>query len=189
MTSYKSIPVLVLSAAMALPASAASGRTVITTAQIAAAISASGATVSPQQVTLLAEVVATTGNPALKVESIERWGDHRMKVRLACASSEECLPFLVAVHWTDETAAQPLLANADRSPASASPAKTGSNSFVLRAGAPAILLLDGDHLHIRLIVTCLENGAAGQTIRVSSKDHLQTYSAEVVDGTTLRGRL
>jgi hypothetical protein len=189
MTSYKSISVLILSAAMALPVAAASGRTAITTAQIAAAISASGAAVSPEQVTLLAEVVATTGNPALKVESIERWGDHRMKVRLACASNEECLPFLVAVHWNDETTAQPLLASADRSAASASQAKAGANAVVLRAGTPAILLLDGDHLHIRLLVTCLENGAAGQTIRVSSKDHLQTYTAEVVDGTLLRGRL
>lgn len=189
MKRYKSIPVLALCAAIALPAAAAPARTAITTTQIADAISASGAKVTPQQVTLLAEVVATTANPALKVQSVERWSDGRMMVRLECASSEECLPFLVAVRLNDEAEVQPLLASAGRPSTAVSHAKPGSSVYVLRNGSPAILVLDGEHMQIQLTVICLENGAVGQTVRVTSSDHLRTYTAEVVDGTVVKGRL
>lgn len=189
MKRYKSIPVLALFAALALPAAAAPARNPITTAQIADAIGASGAKVTPQQVTLLAEVVATTANPALRVQSVERWGDGRMMVRLECASSDQCLPFLVAVRLTNETEARPLLANAGRSPGAVSHAKPASSVYVLRNGSPAILVLDGEHMHIQLTVICLENGAVGQTVRVTSSDHLRTYTAEVVNGTVVKGRL
>ena len=67
--------------------------------------------------------------------------------------------------------------------------KAVSNSFVVRAGSPAVLLLDSDHVHIRLSVICLENGSTGQKIRVESKDPRQTYVAEVIDGGILRGSL
>jgi hypothetical protein len=189
MKRYKSIPVLVLSAAMALPVAAAPARNAITTAQIADAISASGAKVTPQQVSLLAEVVATTANPALKVQSVESWGDRRMMVRLECASSEECLPFLVAVRLNDKAGMQPQLARSGQSSTAVSRDKPGSNAYVLHNGSPVILLLEGNHVHIRLSVVCLENGAVGQTVRVQSSDHLRTYTAEVVDGTVVKGRL
>lgn len=189
MTRYKSISILALTAAIALRVSAAPGGFAITTAQIAAAIGGAGMTISPQQVTLMSEVVARTSTPTLRVESMKPWGDHRMKVRLNCASSEECLPFLVAVHCSDENTAQLILADSVRSSTAASRPRSGSNSIVLRAGSPAILLLDGDHMHIELSVICLENGAIGQTVRVSSKDHRQTYTAEVVDGSVLKGKL
>jgi hypothetical protein len=42
-------------------------------------------------------------------------------------------------------------------------------TFVVRAGSRAILLLDGGHVHVRLNVVCLENGAAGQRIRVEAR--------------------
>jgi len=188
MKNGRSIWILALSAAMALPAGAASDRTPITAAQIADAISGAGMKVSAQQVTLLAEVVSSTSNPTLRVESMERWGDRRMKVRLDCASSDQCLPFLVAVDWSDGDTVQ-LPSSADRSTAAISPARPGSNSYVVRSGSPAILLLDSDHVHIQLSVICLENGAVGQTVRVASKDHRQNFSAQVVDGTLLKGRL
>ena len=124
---------------------------------------------------LLADVVATNSAPKLKVESMERWGDHRMKFRLDCVKSEECLPFFVAVRWSQAEATPPVFA--DHSSTAISLAKPGSNSFIMRAGSPAILLLDGDHIHIQLPVVCLENGALGQTIRVASPDHRQTYTA------------
>jgi flagella basal body P-ring formation protein FlgA len=60
---------------------------------------------------------------------------------------------------------------------------------VVKAGSPATLLLDGDHVHIRLSVICLQNGITGQTIRATSKDHTVVYTAEVVDGGVLKGRL
>ena len=59
----------------------------------------------------------------------------------------------------------------------------------IHAGAHATLVLDGERLHIKVPVICLEAGAAGRRIRVTAVDHKQTYFAEVVDGTLLKGTL
>jgi len=186
MKKERSISAMALCAAMALPAAAAPGRNAITAEQIAETLNAAGMKVSARQVTLLADVVASTSKPTLRVSSMERWGDHRVKVRLDCDSNTECLPFLVAVNWSDNDA----MPSGPMSGATGgSPAKTGSGAFVVHAGSPAILLLDGDHVHIQLSVTCLENGASGQTVRVVSKDQRRTFSAQVFSETVLKGRL
>lgn len=189
MKTWDLIATLILSTAVALPAVAASGRDAITTAQVAAAISGAGMQTSAQQVTLLTNVVAATRVPALKVQSIERWGDRGMKVRLGCANPEECLPFFVTVRGDGANAAQSVSSDSDRSSNAIARTKHDPKSFVVRSGTPVTLLIDGDRVHIKLSVVCLENGAPGQTIRVASKDHKQTYQAEVVDGSLLRGRL
>jgi hypothetical protein len=79
--------------AAASSAAAAQGRYVISTDQIAATMSRMGMQVSPQQVTLLSDVVATKVSPILKVRSIERWDDQRMMARMECENTVECLPF------------------------------------------------------------------------------------------------
>ena len=186
MTRHSLISVLILSATLASPALAATpGRAPITAEQVAAAINSAGIKVSANEVVLLSDVVAKTASPALKVESMERWGDRRMRVRLNCAKAEDCLPFFVAVSWSQTEAAQPALAGFSSSATS----QTGPNSYVVRAGSPAVLLIEGDHIHIQIQVVCLENGAPGQTIRASSKDHRQIYTAKVGEDAVLRGKL
>lgn len=186
MKNDRSISAMALCAAMALPAAAAPpSANAITAEFIADTLSAAGMKVSAQQVTLLADVVASTNKPALRVESMERWGDHRMKVRLACDSNSECLPFLVAVNWNGEDA---ITATSSRSGA-VSQTKAGTDAIVVHAGSPATLLLDGDHVHIQLPVFCLENGAAGQTVRVVSKEQRKTFTAQVLSDSVLKGRL
>jgi len=187
MTRYSYIPALLLSAAMALPAVAASARNTITAEQVAAAINGAGMKVSADQVVLLADVMATNSAPKLKVESMERWGDHQMKFRLDCVKAGECLPFFVAVRWSQAEPVPSVFA--DHSSTAISLAKPDSNSFIVRAGSPAVLLLEGDHIHIQLPVVCLQNGAIGQTIRVASPDHRQTYMAAVGEDAVLRGKL
>jgi hypothetical protein len=189
MTGYKSIPLLFLLAAPWLSGATAAGRAVITPVQIAEAISETGMRVTTEQVTLLADAVSTTPTPMLRVQSMEQWGEHRMKVRMACASNDQCLPFFVAVYRSEASPFQPAPASANTSTVGRAAARPDARSYIVRAGAPARLMIDGDHVHIELLVTCLENGAAGQTIRVASSDRRQTYMAEVVDGTLLRGRL
>ncbi len=191
MTHYKWISAWIVTIAMALPAAAATGRDAITPEQIAAAISGAGVTISAKQVTLLTEVVARTSAPVLRVQSMEPLDGHRMKVRLDCTNIAECVPFYVTIHGSDEGPAQPSPITPLQvwPPARIAPVKTEASSLVLRAGSPATLLLEGDHMHIQLPVVCLENGAIGQTIRVASKDRRQTYNAQVFDGATLRGRL
>jgi hypothetical protein len=187
MTRSTFIPVLFLAAAIASPAVAASARVTITPRQVAQAINSTGMNVSVDQVILLSDVVATSSAPKLKVESMQRWGDHQMKFRLDCVKAEECLPFFVAVRWSQTQPLPPIFA--DTSSTATNPVDPGSTSFILRSGSTAVLLLDGDHIHIQLPVVCLENGAIGQTIRVSSPDHRQTYRALVGNDAILRGKL
>jgi hypothetical protein len=189
MKRYNLIAVASLLAAMDLSAVAASGRTSITADQVAAAISASAMVVSPEQVTLLTDVVAKSSSPALNVESIEPWGSHRIKVRMGCADQQECLPFYVAVHFDQQGGAKPVASYSDQALSASAPPNQNQRAFLVRAGSRAVLLIDGGHVHVRLNVVCLENGAAGQTIRVECKDPRQIYVAKVVSGGVLRGSL
>ena len=177
----------ILAGAAALPAVAASARNAITTSQIAAAINSAGMQISARQVMLLTDVVAAGDAPVLKVQSMERWGDHQLKVRLSCSSQAECIPFFVGVRDADLKTSQ--LASSDSDRSADARVKRDPKSFVVRSGTPATLLLDGQRIHIQLSVICLEGGAPGQTIRVASKDHRQTYTAEIVDGSVLKARL
>lgn len=189
MTKHRLISAFILGAAVAASAAPAPGHSAITPAQIAAAISAAGMQIGLDQVILLTDVVATTASPRLKVESIEPWGDGRMRVRVECAASEQCLPFYVAIRVNQAASSRQAMAALGSSSTGALGNGIDPKSYVVRAGSPATLLLDGAHVHIRVAVICLENGAPGQTIRVASKDHRQTYTAKVVDEAVLRASL
>jgi hypothetical protein len=182
MTSDKLISALVAVAVAAIPATAATARVAISPEQVAGAISKAGTNVTAQQVTLLADVVATTSRPALTVDSMERWGDHRMKVRMSCADAG-CLPFYVAVQWGEAEPAS--TAPGGRAATTGGPIQT----VLLRAGSTATLMLEGNHVHIQIPVVCLESGSVGQTIRVTTKDHRQSFLAQVGDPTVLRGSI
>ncbi len=191
MTHYKWISAWIATVAMALPVAAATGRDAITPEQIAAAISGVGVTISAKQVTLLTEVVARTSAPVLRVQSMEPLGGHRIKVRLDCTNLAECVPFYVTIHQSDEGPSQPslIMPLQGRTPPRIASVKTEASALILRAGSPATLLLEGDHMHIQLPVVCLENLAIGQTIVLEIKYRRQTYTTQVFDGATLRGRL
>jgi len=161
----------------------------ITREQVASAVSRLGMQVAPGQVTLLADVVATTGEPRLTVRSIEPWGNGKMAARLECESSDQCLPFFASLNMSRESAVEAAASVApSNAPAVGSQAYVAKH-LVVRSGTPALLLLDGDKVHIRLSVICLESGALGQTIRVTDHDRKVVFRAQVVDGGLLKGRL
>jgi hypothetical protein len=189
MMRFKAIlPWGVLAAAVSL-AQAAPGHYAISTAQIAATMSRFGIEVAPQQVRLLADVTATTESPRLVVRSIRPWGNQQVVARLECEESEECLPFFVSLGWNSDEGARTLTASSAHG-TGAQPGQIGApKNYVVRSGSPAILQLDNEHVHIRIAVICLENGAPGQRIRVTGKDHRMIYTAQVVDGSLLKGRL
>jgi hypothetical protein len=189
MTHYKLIVITALFAALSLRSEAASNHEAITTAQIAAAIWNTGLKVSADQVTVLTDVMAKTSAPALKVESMEPWDGHGLRVRLDCVNSDECLPFVVAVRRNQKNEPQKASAPSESPTSQRSHVDTPKTNFVVRAGSPAVLMLDGGHVHIQLAVVCLENGSVGQTIRVAGKGHAQTYMAEICNDGLLRGRL
>ena len=69
-----------------------------------------------------------------------------------------------------------------------SPADTPA-AIALRSGSPATLEIEGDRLHIRMDVICLENGVIGDKVRVSSRDHKQVYTAQIITPALLKGTL
>src|SRR6202041_704481 len=135
-----SIPAITLLATMASAATPGAARAPITVAEVASAISGAGMAITAEQVTLLTDVTAATGSPSLKVELIEPWGDHRMKVRIDCASSQECMPFFVAVRCAQPLATEPGNTAINQSPTVIAPSRIDSKSIVMHAGAPATLL-------------------------------------------------
>jgi hypothetical protein len=173
-------------AALALTAQAAVKYTISAEA-VAAAMASTGINVAPPQVTLLSAVVANTPSPGLRVRSVERWNDGRAMVRMECASSAECLPFFVSVRLNSSPAESVVLSPSSQ--VSSQPRVQPESKYVVRVGTPATLLLDGEHVHIRLAVTCLTNGAAGETVRAETPDHQMTFSAQVAGNGILRGRL
>ena len=184
MTRNASIPILTLLAALAAAGAQAQSRIPITAAHIASAIKGAGMQITAEQVTLLADVGATEPSPVLVVEQMQPLSGQRLKVRLSCAETAECLPFFVLVRLGQQNGAASAAVTT-----AAMRADADAKSVVVRAGARATLLLDGAHIHIRIAVVCLESGAAGQTIRVASTDHRQTYMARVVDQAVLRASL
>jgi len=157
----------------------------ISAGNVAVTISASGMAVSPEQVTFLAEAVATTPAPALKIRYVEKIGSERLSVRMECIQSDACLPFFVGIRIGPESEEQTAAISTRYSMTGSTPRAAA----VVRAGTTVNLFLDGEHVHIRIPVTCLESGAPGQTIRVEDKGHRIFYTAQVVDGSSVRERL
>ncbi|HVT97755.1 MAG TPA: flagella basal body P-ring formation protein FlgA [Acidobacteriaceae bacterium] len=169
-----------------LPALAASGRYAISSENVAGAMATMGMQVSPTQLTLLSDPVATTTNPQLRVQSMQRWPGDKIVARLECATTQQCLPFFVSVRLGNMATSQ--IAAASDSPAP-EPAIRSTPAMVVHAGSPATLYIEGDHIHIRVAVRCLQSGAIGQTIRAEGPDRQQTYTAQVAGAGVLKGRL
>ena len=165
---------------------AASGRYAIGVDKVVGAMAAMGMQVAPAQLTMMSDAVATTAQPQLRVQSMQRWPGDRVVVRLECATQQQCLPFFVSVRLGNDAARQLAVAGAA---IDTERAAHSAPVMAVRAGSRATLYLDGDHVHIRVAVTCLQSGALGQTVRAEGPDHQQTYTAQVAAAGVLRGRL
>ena len=177
-----------LIAGSALSASAASSHYAISAGMVAAAVSRTGIEIAPEQVTLFTAVVAATPEPSLKITSIQKLGNQQLLARLECDSTAVCIPFFASIQIAKGSAAE----NAKMiGPASALAVGSVQNpkSVLLRSGSVATLSLDSDHVHIRIPVICMESGSQGQTIHATDKNHRVVYSALVVNGSLLKGKL
>jgi hypothetical protein len=157
--------------------------------RVAAAIRDAGVNVSTEQVALLSDVVARTRAPVLRVESFGAWEGDLAAVRLECLASDECLPFVVTVRRSGTKNTEGVSVASNPQSLRRSPTDTPKSNLIVRIGSAAVLLLDGGHVHIQLVVICLENGAVGQTIRVTGKGREHTYMAVVGSDGLLRGTL
>jgi hypothetical protein len=189
MTRTRTILFGMMMAASALPAFAASARFSISSSEIAAAVFKLGVTIEPGEVTILSDVMANRATPALDVRRVEQFGTNEFMVRVECESSQDCVPFFAKIRAEQASTAQLSKLASGFSPLNGSALSPQPGHSVIRSGAPAILLLDGTHVHIRIPVICLENGAPGQIIRVTDRGHHQTYQAQVVEKDVLQGSL
>jgi hypothetical protein len=195
------------------------GRHTIRLEQVVAALDAAEVPLESAEVKLLAQNIASTAEPRLEVRGLEAVGAQGARVRMGCEAHEQCLPFYVGVTWADARIAKAALrseflpGSSPSSPDRSAPAARGSGENTQMAakvaslakgnehgvreaqgpdvhpGSHATLLIDGQRLHIKLPVVCLEKGSPGHTIRVTSLDHKQTYLAEVIDSTLLKATL
>jgi hypothetical protein len=189
MKHHRLLGITLLLTAFSSPMEAATPGEIITAVQVATAIRRAGLNVSAEQVVLLSDISAKTVAPVLKVDSVGPWRGNFASVRLDCVISDECLPFVVTVRRNQGHVPGGLFVAATELPYQRSPVDAPRNKVFVRIGSPAVLLLDGGHVHIQLAVICLENGIIGQTIRVAGKARQQTYLAEVCSDGVLRGRL
>jgi hypothetical protein len=175
--------------------------------QVLPALETSNLAATGAEVRLLAHLTASAADPELEVVAIEPAGGRAARVRLVCMAREQCLAFYVAVEWPNASLAREAMVSAgvpaisiDRAsgisnlPAhpianATASAHRGNQVDTLRAGARAVLVLDGERLHIEVPVICLEAGEPGSTIRVTGLDRRLTYEALVVDSKQLKGRL
>lgn len=176
--------IAMLAPALALVSWAEPVRHPIAVERIAAVISGTGMQVRPEQVKLLSDVVASTADPELKVRSIEMQDTGRTTVRLECGGGE-CVPFLVTVRLNGRAAA-----SAQQEVGASTQTVNGPNRHepLVRRGAAATLLLSHGPVHISIPVTCLDNGASGQSIRAVAAGTHQVYTAQVVSADVLSGR-
>jgi hypothetical protein len=149
--------------------------------------------IGDQQVSLLANVVATEPYPVLDILSIEPPSDRlsgersatHSYVKLACHLPGTCLPFYAVVSWPEEAVGR-ATNTSSASPAVKRAMLKPNVAITMRAGTHAILVMDDNRSHIQIVVVTLENGVAGHSIRVASPDHKQVYLAEVVSAHLLR---
>ncbi|MFZ1136917.1 MAG: flagella basal body P-ring formation protein FlgA [Candidatus Korobacteraceae bacterium] len=157
---------------------------------IAAALSQNDFRVSQSQVELLTEVRSTRAEPPLEVMSVGPWRTGSMKVRLRCRQHEVCLPFYVLVNWPSAVESETAISRWNSSGSHAiAPSVPQHGRWLVHNGEPVTLVIEREHLRVQLPVVCLENGSAGNTIRARSTDHKRIYVAEVVGEKLLKGQL
>jgi hypothetical protein len=170
-------------------------RFVLTTDQVAGALTGAGMTTPAADVSLPARVVALVPSPVLDILSVQpvRKGalaqpsrssaqPSFLLVKLACHQPGECLPFYATVNGPGATDL-----GSNPSSIATTAESIPKKEFTMPAGTHAILVMEDDRSHIQVAVVSLENGMAGHRIRVASPDHKQIYFGEVVNAGLLRG--
>jgi len=167
-------------------------RFALTAQEVAGTLSGHGIQIADSQVSLPAKVVATKAHPVLDVLSIAslglRWSEGRSEshslVKIGCHEPGTCLPFYAIVNWPEGTIDA---GSASSLPGSASAKLKANAPVAIRAGAHALLEMDDNRSHIEVAVISLQNGNAGDKIRVATPDRKQTYTAEVIGANLLKG--
>lgn len=160
----------------------------LTAAAVAEVIGRQGIYLTPDQIDLPLLLTAGVSDPRLRVSGAELLPGDRVRVRIACASSRECLPFFASFHFDKTASSSEILATLNSSSTPEQPIKS-EGTTVLRPGDHAVLLMEGDHMRISLPVVTIDSGKVGSEIRVSSLDHKHLYQGRVLSAEIIKGRL
>jgi hypothetical protein len=161
----------------------------VTADQILSAVAAARVPVRSAEVEFLAPVVLNQPDAMLKLSHIEKSQGDSAVARIACANPGECLPFFVILHWSDAQERVAVLGPLRSQPVRESSTPRISRPMLVRAGHAATLLMQNGTMRITTQIICLQNGAMGEEIRISSLDHKRITTAEVVDSGLLKGTL
>jgi hypothetical protein len=162
---------------------------VVTAEQVLSAVAAVRIPVRSAEVEFLAPIVLFDAHPLLKLAHIEKSPDDSVVARIACVNSGECLPFFVILHWSDPQERMAVLGPPRSHPVRLNLDPQVPKPLLVRAGRQATLLMQNGKMRIATPIICLQNGALGEEIRVSSLDHKRVVTAEVVDSGLLKGTL
>lgn len=176
-------------------------RFLLNTAQIISAMEGRQLPTQGVQVRLAAPITSVSASPQLEIQSVALLNPHEMRLRMNCRDRSECLAFFAFATYPEAINPARISVKLDQKPAgadaslpaakpvAAAPAKSNAPAGdpIIRSGAPATLDFDGDRLHVRIEVICLEAGIAGDKIRVTTRDHKQVYVAEILTPTLLKG--
>ena len=135
----------------------------------------------------LSPLALTNPDATFKLIAIEKWQGDSAMARMRCVKSADCMPFFVMLRWPsaeerDNSLRAPLLVK-EHAPS------RENKTMLVRAGDKATLILENKKFRIVEPVTCLENGAQGQKIRVRSADRKKIQVAEVESAGVLKGSL
>lgn len=145
-------------------------------------------------VQLLSDVLASTPVAQLQVMAVVPWhssnatstGERQFAVRMTCKASHGCMPFYVLVELP-----APLERFASVSLPSlkfpADPLPRPKLVLAMRRGGHATLVLDDGVSHIQIPVLSLQDACVGESVRVSTLDHKQTYEGKVISTGLLKG--
>lgn len=167
----------------------------ITSEQVVAAMRGHAWSIEGVQVTLPTAITTAVADPKLGIETASMLTTHQARLRVVCRVPAACLPFFATAVWPDSVVAVSPPSDRNGEAASLRPSiqllpDVGESSAArLRAGASVTLLLEGERVHIQMQVVCLKGGAAGEKVRVATRDRKQTYVAEIVNSTLLKGSL
>ncbi len=179
----------------AIPASQAqSPRFSVTSEQVVAAMRGHAWPVEGVQVRLPAAITAAVADPKLGIETVSKLNQHEARLRMVCGVPAACLPFFATAVWPEsaESVALPSGRNegsGERKTSALAAEANESSAGRLRAGAPVTLLLEGERVHIQMQAVLLQGGATGEKVRVATRDRKQTYVAQIVNSTLLRGSI
>ncbi len=185
---------MLLAAVLLLPAmdvAAAAEPQFITTDQVVKAMQARQLPVDGVHVDLAAHISATVGEPVLEIQSAVLLNPHSARLRVGCQVHSECMAFYASAQWpaTSQPITMAMLAASAGKPGPGGGGTAVKAVSALRPGSHAVLLIDQDKIHIRLPVICVQGGAAGDKVRVTTANRQQLFEAVILNSDELKGTL